>query len=238
MKDNKITFGPEEKEIIEILDSFEHELTERLKEKESEVEKIKYYKEFKLNEINFKNIFITTEKDVEGKETYHIYCGDSSNEIISINSEGKVEVKNPDLAKFLGEIDLEKAIEENEKENGALKGISEKATPEEMENALDGKTSSEEEKDSEQENEQEELQEQEDEDTQEIEEDLKEQGEDLRISKYKKIKDSKVSERMPEVFQDGTENGIAFSNKLNRFVIISKINGKYQLNENAEPAKG
>lgn len=225
MEENKTTFGSDEKDILEILGLFEQELDERLEEEKSEVQKVKYYEQFKINEINFKNIFITTEKDVEGKVTYHVYCGDSSNEILSINLEGKVEINNPELAKYLGEVDFEKVIEENEKEPGKLKGISKKATPEEMEKTLTGEKTTDEEKENQ------------DEETQEIEEDLQEQGEDLRISKYRKVKDSKVSERMPEVFQDGTENGIAFSNKLNRFVIISKIDGHYCLNENAEPAR-
>jgi len=42
---------------------------------------------------------------------------------------------------------------------------------------------------------------------------------------------------MPEAFENTTENGVAFSNKLNRFVIISKINGRYQINEKIEPAR-
>lgn len=109
-------------------------------------------------------------------------------------------------------------MEENEKSPERLKGISKKATPEEMEETLK------------------ENDEQSDE-TKQIEQDLAEQGEDLKISKYRQIKDSHIDERMPEVFKDGEENGIAFSNKLNRFVIISKVNGQYQINENVEPAR-
>ena len=132
--------------------------------------------------------------------------------------------KAENIGKYLDEIDLNKVIEENEKEPERLKGMSEKATPEEMKKALKGEKESEKEQD-------------EDTQTEEIETDLEEQGEDLKISKYKKIKDSHISERMPEVFKDGEENGIAFSNKLNRFVIISKVNGQYQVNENVEPAR-
>ena len=222
------TFGPDENDILEILAAFERELGEKLQESQNEIQKVKYYETFDINGINFKNIFTTTQKNAEGNVTYHVYCGGASNEIISIDSEGKVDIKNPELEKYLGEIDLEQLIEENEKIPGKLKGISEKAEPEEMKNALDGESGK-------QKTEQEE--EQEDEETQEIEQDLEEQGEDLEISKYRKIKDNHISERMPEAFRDGEENGIAFSNKLNRFVIISKVNGHYQLNENIEPAR-
>ena len=70
-----------------------------------------------------------------------------------------------------------------------------------------------------------------------VEADLQQQGEDLRISGYRKIKDTHVGERMPDVFENGTENGLAFSNKLNSYVLISKVDGQYQLNKNVEPAK-
>ena len=141
MEENKTeqyTFGPDEKDILEILASFERELGEKLQQSESEIEKVKYYETFDINGINFKNIFTTTEQDAKGNTTYHVYCGDSSNEILSIDSEGKVDIKNPELEKYLGEIDFEQLIEENEKIPGKLKGISEKSEPEEMENALEG----------------------------------------------------------------------------------------------------
>lgn len=243
MEENKTeqyTFGPDEKDTLEILAFFEQELDRKLEESKSEVEKVKYYETFKINEINFKNIFITTEKDAEGNITYHVYCGDSSNEIIAIDPEGKVEIKNSELAQFLGDVDLEKIIEENEQDPGKLKGISEKADPEELQRAIEkedehGNKQKQEDEEEKEDDEQEE--EKEDDETKAIDKDLKQQGEDLRISSYRKIKDSHISERMPEVFANGTENGIAFSNKLNRFVIISKVNGQYQLNENVEPAR-
>lgn len=219
------TYGPEEKDILEILSLFEKELDEKLQDSNSEIEKVKYYEKFNMNGIDFSNIFITTEKDAEGNETYHVYCGDSSNELLSIDSDGKLDVKNPELEKFLSEVDLEKLMEENEKNSQRLKGISEKANPEDIEKMLDGEENNKG------------YDEEQDEETQEIEEDLKEQGEDLELSKYRKIKDTHVSERMPEVFENSEENGMAFSNKLNRFVMITKVNGQYQINENVEPAK-
>lgn len=217
----------EEKRIIEILALFEQELDEKLQESKGEVERVKYYETFKMADIDFKNIFLTTEKDADGKITHHIYCRDSSNEILAIDEKGNVEIKNPELGKYLENIDINQLIEENEKEPERLKGVSEKASAEEMEKALEG-----EEKQEEQDNEQ-----NEDEQVEEIKENSDKELADLKIGHYKGIKDSHISERMPEVFKDGEENGIAFSNKLNRYVIITKVNGQYQLNENAEPAK-
>ena len=204
-----------DQDILYILTSFEQERNQSLEESKSEVESVRYYDSFEINKINFKNIFITSERDEKGVISYHICCGDALNELLSIDSEGKVDIKNAELKKYIEQFDLQQAIEENEKTPEKLKGISKKAEPEEIEQ-------------------QEEVQ---DDETQQIEQDLQGQGEDLQISKYRKIKDSHISERMPEVFQDGAENGIAFSNKLNRYVIISKVNGQYQINENVEPAK-
>lgn len=225
-KSEQYTYGPEEKEILEILSSFENELNEKLEESKSEVQRVKYYEKFCINGIDFKNIFISTEKDAYGKVSYHVYCGDSSNEILLVDSEGNLKIINSELEKFLGEVDLEKTMEENEQNKERLKGISEIESQDKiLENA-----------NKEQQEENEEEQKQED-DVEEIEENLEEQGQDLQISKYKKIKDSHISEKMPEVFKTGEENGLAFSKKLNRFVIISKVNGQYQMNENIEPAK-
>lgn len=217
----------DERDVSEILALFEQELQEKLQEQNGEVERVKFYEEFNMNGIDFAEIFITTEKDAKGNTTYHIYCGDASNEILTIDSKGKLQVKNHALEKYFSEadFDLEKIMEENEQTAGKLKGISEKADPEEMKKALKGEKSTDE------------QQEEQDKETQAVEQDLEEQGEDLRISKYRGIKDSHIHERMPQVFKDGQESGIAFSNKLNRFVIISKVDGHYQMNENVEPAK-
>lgn len=227
--EDKYTFGPDEKEILEILATFEQELQERLEESKTEIERVKYYEKFQLQGIDFKNLFITTQKDIDGNISYHIYSGDSSNEIISIDSEGNITMI-PELEDYLGEFNLEDIMEENEKEEGRLKGVSEKIEPEEMQETLKENKPK-----AEQQNK--EIKDEEEIEKEEIEEDLKEQGNDLEISSYRKIKDPYVAERIPEAFKQGQENGIAYSNKLNRFVIISKVGGQYQVNENIESSK-
>ena len=225
MKENKTTFGPAEKEILEILTAFERELEEKLQESKGEIERVKYYEKFFINGIDFQNMFITTEKDVDGNITYHLYCGGVSKEVISIDSEGNVIIKNPELERYFAgmEFDLEKIMEENEQEPKKLKGVSEKTNPAVMTKAL-------------KENQQQDGDEEQD-DFEQIQNDLAEQGDDLKINQYRKIKEPYIHERMPEVFKKGEENGIAFSNKLNRFVIISKVDGHYQLNKNVETSK-
>ena len=235
MEENKsaqYTFGPEEKQILAILDSFEQELQARLQENNGEVENIKYYEKFKMGDIDFNNIFITTEKDAEGNFTFHVYSGSSSNEILAVDKDGKVSSIIPELEAYLSNINLEEVIAENEKEPGRLKGTSEKMTPEEVKEMLKGKekieNNEEQETDEQQEGEQKEEQ---------IKKDFEEQGEDLEISNYRKIKDKNIAERMPQVFENSEEDGIAYSNKLNRFVMLTKVNGKFKLNDNVEPAQ-
>ena len=228
-RSEQYTFAPDEKEILEILASFENELKEKLQEEKSEVEKIKYYEKFQMNGIDFKNIFITTEKAVDGNISYHVYSGNSSNEILSIDSDGNIRMI-PELENYLGEINLEEIMQENEQEKDRLKGISEKMAPEEIQKVLKGTK-----QDSQKQEEN--VQDDQEEEQQEIEEDLQEQGQDLEISSYRKIKDPYIADRIPEAFEDGQENGIAYSNKLNKFVIISKVGGQYKINENIEPSQ-
>ena len=236
MEENKsaqYTFGPEEKQILAILDSFEQELQARLQENNGEVENIKYYEKFKMGDIDFNNIFITTEKDAEGNFTFHVYSGSSSNEILAVDKDGKVSSIIPELEAYLSNIDLEEVIAENEKEPGRLKGSSEKMTPEEVKEIIEGKVVDGEETKKDNQQEQDEGKQKEE----QIEENLEEQGEDLEISNYRKIKDKNIAERMPQVFENSEEDGIAYSNKLNRFVMLTKVNGKFKLNDNVEPAQ-
>lgn len=235
MEENKTkqyTFGPNEKEILQDMAIVETSVENHIQEKSKrELISTKYYSEFVVNTkkgpVTLNNVFITTERNKEGDLSYHFRWviqnenGEKTiEENLVIDENGEVYVADG-LKDYLGdaEIDIESLMLENDDiKKGRLKGISEKAESDEMKKILasEGKSPEEE--------------------TQKVERDLKEQGEDLRISEYKEIKDTSVAERMPDVFGEGTEHGLAFSNKLNRYVITSKVDGKYQLNENVEPA--
>lgn len=241
MEENKTeqyTFGADEKETLQAIATVEASVGQHIQEKnQRELVSTKYYSEFVINTKNgpvtLNNVFITAERNKEGELSYHFRWvikdknGEQSiEENLAIDENGEIYVSKG-LKDYLGDvqIDIEELMAENDDvKKGRLKGVSEKAEPEEMKKPLKGTTKSKE-------------GEEQDEETEEIEEDLEEQGEDLRISKYRKIKDTHLDERMPDVFGNGAENGVAFSNKLNRFVIISKVNGKYQINENVEPAR-
>ena len=202
-----------EKDSSQILSLFEIELRENLQESKDEIERIKYYETFDINDINFKNIFIMTEKD----GSYHVYCGNASNEILSIDSKGKIDIKNPDLAKYLEEVDLESLIQENEKAPEKLKAISKKTLS--KDNYL-----------------KEEIQnDDQDEETKKIQQDLIEQGEDIKIGKHREIKDSKIAERMPDTFEKGKKYEVAEDKISNKTIIITKDeNGQYTKNEKIE----
>ena len=235
MEENKTkqyTFGPNEKEILQDMAIVETSVENHIQEKSKrELISTKYYSEFVVNTkkgpVTLNNVFITTERNKEGDLSYHFRWviqnenGEKTiEENLVIDENGEVYVADG-LKDYLGdaEIDIESLMLENDDiKKGRLKGISEKAESDEMKKILasEGKSPEEE--------------------TQKVERDLKEQGEDLRISEYKEIKDTSVAERMPDVFGEGTEHGLAFSNKLNRYVITSKVDGKYQLNDNVEPA--
>lgn len=197
-----------------------------------EVVSTKYYSEFVINTskgpITLNNVFITAERNKEGDMTYHFRWiaqkenGEQSiEENIVVDENGKVYASEG-LGKYLGDgdLDINQLFAENDDiKKDRLRGVSQKAESKEVKKDLESK-------------------EQEKDETQEVEASLEEQGEDLEISKYRKVKDTHVAERMPEVFKnDAEENGIAFSNKLNRYVMISKVNGQYQINDKVEPAR-
>ena len=234
MEENKsvqYTFAPEEKEILKKLAVVETAVSKNISEKhQRELITTKYYSEFVINTpkgpITLNNVFITSERNKEGDMSYHFrWLKENEDgeqiieESIAIDENGEVYVSEA-LKDYLGDaiISQEELMKENDNpKRKRLKGISKIADKKSI-------------KQYEQENQQ-------DDEINQVEADLQEQGEDLKISGYRKIKDTHVGERIPDVFENGTENGLAFSNKLNSYVLISKIDGQYQLNKNVEPAK-
>lgn len=234
MEENKsvqYTFAPEEKEILKKLAVVETAVSKNISEKhQRELITTKYYSEFVINTpkgpITLNNVFITSERNKEGDMSYHFrWLKENEDgeqiieESIAIDENGEVYVSEA-LKDYLGDaiISQEELMKENDNpKRKRLKGISEIADKKSI-------------KQYEQENQQ-------DDEINQVEADLQQQGEDLKISGYRKIKDTHVGERMPDVFENGTENGLAFSNKLNSYVLISKVDGQYQLNKNVEPAK-
>ncbi len=216
-KTDKYTFGKEEKEIMLILSSFEKELGEKLHETKGEIERIKYYDNFifrGIKDSEISGVFVVEEKDAHGNISEHVYYRDSSNEIMSIDSDGKMHI-DPKWKDSIGDIDFDKTMKTNDGKNGSLKGVSQKMDQDEMSKKDNNKKD----------------------DTKEIEEEVEEkQGENLGLVNIRKVRDNSLGERMPEVFGDSDEHASAFSKELNRFVMLEKGNDGWQLNENVEPA--
>ena len=236
----QFTFTPDEKETLEKLNVVEASVDSHIKQRQGQLLSTRYYSEFVINTkkgpVTLNNVFVTAESNKDGKVSYHFrWLKENENgeqtieEDIVIDSDGKVFVAD-ELGDYLGnaEIDIDELMLENDKEQGRLKGISERGKSEEIRKALKGKS-----KDS-KENEKSKDDEEKAED---IEQDLEAQGEDLGIISYRKIKDPNVAKRMPEVFGQGEEDGIAYSNKLNRFVMVTKEEGNYKVNDNVEVGK-
>ena len=229
-QNQRYTFGPEEKEILEILSSFENGISERLQQSNGELESVKYYEDFTLKgmkNVDISGVFLTQEKDKDGNISYHLYFRDSSNEILSIDKDGNIQI-NSNWKEVIGEIDFEKSMEINDREPGRLKGISEKMAPEEMEKALKGEKKKDEQQDNVEEKEP---------TPEEVNQSLQEQGQDLGISSIRMIKDKHLSERNPQVFDKSTEYALAYSNKLNSYVIAARVNGQFKLHDKIQPAK-
>ena len=75
-KTEQYTFGPEEKEILEKLNTVESSVGKYIQTKyQRELIATKYYSELVINtpkgELTFNDVFITAEQDTNGEITYH-----------------------------------------------------------------------------------------------------------------------------------------------------------------------
>ena len=211
-------YSQDERRILEILATFENELNYKLQEEKRELKSIKYYEEAELKNIKFKNIFITIQKNENGNLSYHIYDKDGK-EIITIGTDGKIKTI-PGLEDYFKDshFNIENEMKINDKEPGRLRGISEKMDKEEMQN---------------------ELREQKENENQAnlgIEESIIEQGNELGLNPIRKITDTTLSEKIPEIFEPGKDNYIGFSKEENKYAIATEKNGRMNRNEHIEQA--
>ena len=115
-------------EIFQILGAFENEWNAKnqLRKTNLELETVKYYEKFTLKDIknrdmDFSGIFITTEKNPEGKISYHMYLGDTATEILSVDADGNLKVLNmDDNAYITGKPEV---LYECQTDAGAITGI-------------------------------------------------------------------------------------------------------------------
>ena len=235
-----------EKKINDVAES----VSEECKRNEGELIETRFYSEFEIETsvgtVPLKNVFITIERNKEGDIQYHFNWLKRDKEDgtlyleqeFVLNQDGTLDIKDiddiekgslEDLLK-LAHIDVESLIERNDKEKGRLAAVAKEETGDkkaEKDGAKEEKGKNENES--------------EDKEQEEAEEDLKEQGQDLKLSKFRKIKDKNLQERMPETFSKNADYAIAYSSTLGSFVVLeareeSDSSGKtrrsWKVNEN------
>lgn len=222
------TFTEKEKETLEKLAQFEENYKELMQGQDGEIVRIEYFEQFNLEKMPMENVYTIETKDKEGKTTTHIFLGNVQKEILTIDSDGNITI-DEQFKKIIGEIDIKTILAQNEQKN--LTGISESIEPEELEEEL---TRTNEGKKVVQQSEI--LQEKNDED--QLNRAIKqEEGQDLQLTNYRKIKDDTIGEKVPAL-KDVEEKGIAYSKTLGAFVCITKEQGQPpKLAEGMQPAK-
>lgn len=237
-KTEQYTFGADERATLEKLRQLEASVEQNNQRKnQRELITTKYYSEFIINTrkgpVTLNNVFITAERNKEGEMSYHFrWIAKKENgeqtieENLVVDENGNV-FASEGLKYYLGdaEIDIEELIVENDNEKGRLKGISERVLDDDSQ------------RDKQQDKEDRVQEEEQEAKNQKIEEDLAEQGEEVKIGKYREIKDDKIADRMPEVFEKGKKYGIAEDKVTGDCIIIEKENGQYKKNENVESGK-
>ena len=206
------TFGANEKEILEILESFQNEFAELSKDHKRDIVRVEYYEIFKMKKGDIPGLFVTIEQSAEGI-SYHLYFQSPQNEIGSMDENGNINIKE-EWKDTLWAEDIKKCIE-NEKQEG-LKGISEKTEPHEMSERLD--KSKKEETNKEQE---------EDKSEEQIQRDIGGQ-EDLGISYYRQINDINFGKQIGMNLNGYQEIGLAFSQTKNAFILVGKKDGIFE----------
>lgn len=212
-KDNKNELDSRDKETINIMDSFENQLNNM--ERASVNQNVRFYTKFNFNgQIidELENIFLVKKENENGEIIYEIYTPNAQ-KILETDSKGKATVP------AMGEIDVNDLIEENEKN---LKGSSEKADIKEVEKDLSEK------KEEKTNNELEELE------KEDVEGNLSKLVQDLELTNVRKITDKNLHARMPDVFENSEESVSAYSKTLHGFVILTKKNDMWELNDNVK----
>lgn len=230
-KEKKIsTFTANEKETMEKMDKFESSMKESLAEGER-ISSIEYYEKLKIKdglEIN-SDIYIAKITNDDGTEKVGIYAKDSNNLLGYVNEEGHIEFIDPLLRSLEVEMTLEDLKELNI-EN--IRAKSEELTPEELEEYIEKQkeVKEKEEKDEKEDKDSEEK------DEQEANEELMEnEGQDLGITYYKKIKDPRLQLEFPEL--KGKKLGLAYSSKLGQYIITEKDENGIRIADEIKPAK-
>lgn len=209
---------------------------EQIGKHESQLVETKYYKdlviETKLGPVSLGETYVTIERNKEGDMEYHFrWVKENDNgektieEKMVLDKDGNVFCIDG-LKGALGnsQMDVEELFKENDKEKGRLAGSIK-------------------EKDEKDETSKEENKENRNDEQKQVEKDLRSEGQDLKLSCFRKITDPHLQERMPSVFENSSEYAVAYSDTMSSFVILQKSteigeNGdkveKWKINESVQ----
>ena len=207
------SLGVNEKELLEILESFQQEFSELNKENGRKMTRLEYYGIVETKKSEIPGLFVTVQQSADGKTSYHLYFQSPQNEIGTVDENGNINIKEAWRDKLSLE-DIERCIG-NKKQEG-LKGISEEKEPHEMTQRL--RESKKEEPTEEQEDDKKEEQ---------IQSDIGGQ-ENLEISYYRQITDINFGEQIGMNLNGYQEIGLAFSETKNAFILVGKKDGVFQ----------
>lgn len=221
------TFTPDEKETMKKLNKFEGEMQETLLEGER-ISSIEYYEKLNIKKgLELKSdIYISKISCKDGMERVGIYAKNSNNLLGYVNKEGDIEFIDP----LLRELELEITLEQLKEMNiDNIRAKSEEFTLDELrEQIANQKKTKEPEKVG-----KEKKSEKKEED---VNEELKEnEGQDLGITYYREIRDTKLQEEFPEL--RGKKLGLAYSSKLGQFIITEKSKNGEKISSEIKPAK-
>ena len=222
------------------LNDVSESVKQTIQENDKKLIETRYYKEFVLNtkqgQLVLNDVFITLERNKEGDMEYHFRWAKE-------NEQGEMTIEEKMMADKDGNVysiealreyfenttlDMDTVLSKNDKERGRLRAI--------VEEKEENKKDKEEETKAPQNEEQEEKK---------AEEDLKKEDKDIEISKFRRIKDNHLQERMPNVFNNNAEYAIAYSATLGSFVVLEareeidekgELRKNWKVNENVQTA--
>lgn len=219
------TFTPDEKEAMKKLNKFESEMQERLLEGEK-ISSIEYYEKLNIKkDLELKaDIYITKISCSDGTERVGIYAKNSNNLLGYVNKDGYIEFIDP----LLRELELEITLEQLKEMNGNnIRAKSEELTLDELKEQIANQKKT---KDSEK------LGKENEKNEEDVNKELKEnEGQDLGITYYREIRDTKLQEEFPEL--KGKKLGLAYSSKLGQFIITEKSKNGEKISSEIKPAK-
>lgn len=203
------------------LNDVSESVKQTIQENDKKLIETRYYKEIVLNtkqgQLVLNDVFITLERNKEGDMEYHFRW-------VKENEQGEMTIEEKMIADKDGNV---YSIE-------ALRGYFESTTLD-MDTVL-----------SKNDKERGRLRAiSEEQEEKKAEEDLKKDNKDIEISKFRKIKDNHLQERMPNVFDNSSEYAIAYSTTLGSFVVLEakegidengKLSKQWKVNENVQTA--